>query len=143
MLKHFTMAFLFGFMSLLVHSNSDVGNVDFQTFSIILSWIFILLFITTTKWFDKITNIYFIFTILFAVAARLAKYNSDLNSKEITLTSILFIAGLAIQCFSKNKVSSGMLVFGVLVLDWVNMNLLYEESVDLSGLIPQEFYPLK
>ena len=134
MMKHFTIVFIYGLLALLSHNGVDMGNVDFQTFSILLSWLMLILIIFTMKWFDKVTDGYFIFTILFAIAARLARYNAPSVADDATMISMLVTGGLLVQSIHKKQMGTGMLVLGILMLEWVTLSGLMTESVDLSGL---------
>ena len=134
MVKHFLMVFIFGLLSLLSHGNSNVANVDFETFSIILSWLFLFLFIFSIKWFDKITDGYFVFTILFALAARLAKYNAESIADNTVVISMIVTSGLLVQCINKKQIGSGILVLSVLLIEWINLKIPIDVTVDLSGI---------
>ena len=140
-MDHHIQIIIFGLTSLLSHNNSDMSDINFQTFSILLSWLFLILFGTSFKWADMITTMFFTFTLLFALASRLAKYNAPEIAPGITRFSMALIAGLTLQCFHKGHVGSGILMFSILLIEWININIPFEESVDLSGIFPDNLFP--
>lgn len=146
MLPHFTMCFLYGFLSLLTHSNSEVSDLKFQTFFILLFWVLLLCSLFTLQWMDKNTHIYFIFTILFFMANRLTKYNTPDISEKLTPVTSLMLLGLVVQSAHKGAQWSTILFLSILAIDLVNINIMneiteIEEFDSFQSLIPDTIFP--
>lgn len=135
-MKHIPIACIYGFISLLSYMKSDYTTVSFHTVSIIIGWIILLSMIFTLDWFDKVTDGYFIFTILFFFAARLAKYNTPEIATEASYVAIGVGLGVVVNSFHKKHLDTGLLMLGILLLEFTNISIDTDiKSVDFMDLI--------
>lgn len=146
MLPHFTMCFLYGFLSLLTHYKSEESFLKFQTFFLLLFWLILLCSLFTIQWMDKNTNIYFIFTIMFFMANKIAKYNVPDIAEKLTPITSLILLGLITQSAHKGAMWSTVLFLSIFAINIVNINIMdeiqeFEEFDSFQSLFPDTFSP--
>lgn len=141
-MKHISIVCIYGFISLLNFMTSDFSSINFQSISIVISWIAFLFFTFTIDWFDKVTDGYFMFTVLFFIASRLARYNAMLISKEITYIAIGVGLGLVAKSFYNMHLLTGLLLISMFGIEIGNMIISDEKSIDISNFVTTQYYPI-
>lgn len=142
-MKNISVACIYGFISLLSFMDSDFTSINFESISIIISWITLLCLTFTMDWFDKITDGYFMFTILLFIASRLAKYNAISIAKEATYISIGVGMGLVVNSFYNNHLMTGLLLLGIFSIEIGNMIIINDnKNIDISDFLSTEYYPI-
>lgn len=122
--RHFIIILLFGFMSAVSYMMFS-NHYDFRFFSIIFSWILLLVLGLNIKWFDDKMDTYFRFCILFTLAARMSRYNVPDISKGISYFAFLLSSGLLVNSIAKMHIKSSLLLIGILTLEYTNLSDIY------------------
>lgn len=140
-MKHIPTVCIYGFISLLSFMKSDFSSINFQSISILISWISLLCLSFTMDWFDKITDGYFMITVLFFLASRLARHNATEISEEATYLAIGIGMGLVAKSFYNEHLITALLLISIFSIEIGNM-IIIDENISIIDLIPTTYYPI-
>lgn len=138
MLKHLCLAFIYGFLTLIAYMGNNYTLISFQSFCIIITWIIFLALIYEIQFFDKITDFYFVLTVLLFLAARLARYNARSIANAASYIAIGVGCGIVAECAYKNKIWPVLFLLGIFSIEITNIELDPKiDPVDISAYIPE------